>query len=162
MEANKPTKRGGRYCVAGTPQQVSCKNTSYTPGIRMHSFPKDPKTCQQWVKFVRRHRVDFIQPTKYSSLCSAHFEESCYYRQLAEEGSGYRVLERGSVPTKDTSFVPENENNEITARGKRKVSRSRKICITRIICISDSKNIIYMPSYCSHKSNRIQTISVYC
>ena len=80
----------------------------------------------------------FIQPTKYSSLCSVHFEELCYYRRLAEEGSGYRVLERGSVPTKDISFMPENENNEITVRGKRKVSRSQKICITRIICISHS------------------------
>ncbi len=73
---------------------------------------------------MRRHQVDFIQPTKYSSLCSAHFEESCYYCRLAEEGSGYRVLECGSVPTKDTSFMPENENNEITAQGKGKVSHS--------------------------------------
>ena len=35
MAANKEDlkKRGGRYCVAGTPNQESCKNTSYTPGI---------------------------------------------------------------------------------------------------------------------------------
>ena len=32
-------KHGGRYCVAGGPNKVSCKNTSYTPGISMHRFP---------------------------------------------------------------------------------------------------------------------------
>ena len=38
----KAKRRGGRYCVAGTPNQQSCKNTSFTPGIRMHQFPSDP------------------------------------------------------------------------------------------------------------------------
>jgi hypothetical protein len=120
MEVNKATRRGGRYCVAGTPQKVSCKNTSYTPGIKMHAFPKDQKTSQKWVQFVRKHRVDFKEPTKHSSLCSAHFEDSCYSRRFLDESSDYRVLERGSIPTKDTSFL-ENKNGDITARGKRKV-----------------------------------------
>ena len=33
----------GRYCVAGAPNQQSCRNTSFTPGIRMHQFPSDPE-----------------------------------------------------------------------------------------------------------------------
>ena len=122
MEANKATRRGGRYCVAGTLQKVSCKNTSYTPGIKMHTFPKDAKTRQKWVKFVQKHRVDFKELTKHSSLCSAHFEDSCYNcnsRRFLGESSGYRVLERGSIPTKDTSFLLENRNDDTTARGKR-------------------------------------------
>ena len=76
MAANKKVlkKRGGRYCAAGTPNQESCKNTSYTPGITMHLFPTEPKCRAQWIKFVQRHRVDFGEPiNQYASLCSVHF-----------------------------------------------------------------------------------------
>ena len=48
----------------------------------------DPVLRAQWVKFVRRHRNDFKDPTsKYTSLCSAHFEESCYKHSLSVRGS---------------------------------------------------------------------------
>ena len=58
---------------------VSCKNTSYTPGIKMHQFPSDPKGRAEWLKFVQRHRVDFGEPVnKHAALFSAHFEPSCY------------------------------------------------------------------------------------
>ena len=123
MEASPATRRGGRYCVAGTPQKRSCKNTSYTEGIKMHSFPKDPEIRQKWVRFVQRHRVDFKKPTKHASLCSAHFEESCYLRRLSPDSSCYRVLEKGSIPTKDTSFLEESPK-DLTVREKRKVNKN--------------------------------------
>ena len=44
----------------------------------MHAFPKNAKTRQKLVRFVQKHRVDFKEPTKHSSLCSAHLEDSCY------------------------------------------------------------------------------------
>ena len=31
----------GKYCVAGGPGNVSCKNNSATEGISMHRFPSD-------------------------------------------------------------------------------------------------------------------------
>ena len=43
MEAARPVKHGGKYCVAGAGNIKSCKNTSYTPGVSMHLFPSDPK-----------------------------------------------------------------------------------------------------------------------
>ena len=47
----------------------------------MHQFPTDPVVRAQWVRFVQKHRVDFGEPVnKYASLCSAHFEESCFTR----------------------------------------------------------------------------------
>lgn len=52
-------KRDGRYCVVGAPNNISCKNNSYTDGISMHQFPTDPLVRNKWVKFVRRHRADF-------------------------------------------------------------------------------------------------------
>ena len=98
-------KRGGRYCVAGTPNQESCKNTSYTPGITMHLFPTEPKCRAQWIKFVQRHRVDFGEPiNRYASLCSAHFEPSCFENSLATS-MGFKVknnLVTGSIPTRHT------------------------------------------------------------
>ena len=38
--ATKTTKSLGKYCVAGGPNNESCKNNSTTPGISMHEFPK--------------------------------------------------------------------------------------------------------------------------
>ena len=85
MASSDKVRRGGRYCVAGAPNNQSCTNSSNTPGIRMHQFPADP--------VVRDN------------------EESCYSRNLSvlsgmEEGTKIRaVLIRGAVPTRDT-IVP--------------------------------------------------------
>ena len=106
-EKRKPR---GRYCVAGAPNQQSCQNTTFTPGIRMYQFPSDPAVRAKWVQFVRRHRHDFKDPTsKYASLCSAHFEESSYERSLSIlsslEGQGIKMkscLKKDAIPTRDT------------------------------------------------------------
>ena len=123
---SKPIRRGGRYCVAGAPNNQSCKNTSYTLGIKMHQFPSDPKVRQQWVKFVQRHRVDFGEPVnKYAALCSAHFEPSCYSMAFGlslegmEQSNRNKVLLKGSIPTRHTVLpaVPE----ELSDRKRRQV-----------------------------------------
>ena len=125
----KPTRKGGRFCAAGTPNKESCMNTGYTPGISMHLFPSDPTVRAKWVKFVQRHRVDFKEPIgKYTSLCSAHFEQSCFENSLASSLEGMegiklkRNLIRGSIPTRD-SFVP-GPPQVLTEREKRQVSLS--------------------------------------
>lgn len=126
MAENKPTQRGGRYCVAGAPNQRSCRNTTFTPGVKMHQFPSDQVIRGKWVKFVQKHRHDFREPlSKYASLCSAHFEESCYNKPLVQlEGMANtklnRVLIKGSVPTRDTIVVATPE--PLSERRKRKVS----------------------------------------
>lgn len=76
----KVSKHYGRSCVAGTYGGIRCMNTQFTKGVSFHYFPnnaKDLKRHQQWVRFVRRHRPEF-KPSTYSSLCSVHFEDSCY------------------------------------------------------------------------------------
>ncbi|CAH3043901.1 unnamed protein product [Porites lobata] len=126
----KATRRGGRYCAAGTPNQRSCKNTTFTPGIRMHEFPSDPSVRAQWVQFVRRHRHDYKDPTsKYASLCSAHFDESCYERKMSVVRSvkkEYKLemrvfLKATAVPTRD-SVTPQSPE-KISQREKRKLTR---------------------------------------
>ena len=42
MADNTAKRRGGRYCVSGAPNNISCKNTTFTPGVKMHQFPSDP------------------------------------------------------------------------------------------------------------------------
>ena len=77
--------------MAGAPNGASCTNTQYMPGISTHLFPSEPNVRAQWVKFVRRHRVDFCEPVgKFASLCSAHdhFEQSCFTNSLASSLPG--------------------------------------------------------------------------
>lgn len=124
-KVKKAAKRGGKFCRAGAPNNVSCQNTSYTPGISMHQFPSDDKTRKKWVSFVHKHRPTF-KLTKHAALCSAHFEESCYTRPLLELGStekSKRILITGSVPTRDT-IIPVGAV-VLTERRKRQVRFKR-------------------------------------
>ena len=73
----KAVKPGGRYCVAATANKESCKNTSYTPGISMHTFPAEPKVRAKWVKFVQKHCIHFGElVSRYAALCSAQFRQT--------------------------------------------------------------------------------------
>ena len=115
---------------------MSCKNSSHTPGIRMHRFLTDPVVREKWTRFIKKCWTDF-DPSKYSSsslfLCSAHFDASCYAKSLAGELDGFdasrtkQFLARGSVPTFDT-VVP-IKPPEMTAREKRKVSIHRQYAV---------------------------------
>ena len=124
-DGEKSVKRGGRYCVAGAPNQQSCKNSNKTPGIRMHQFPTYLSIRAKWVQFIRRHRHDFTDPSsRYASLCSAHFDESCYERKLSlfsgvAELEMRSFLKRGSVPTRDP-VIPEAPQ-VLSERSKRQV-----------------------------------------
>lgn len=126
-EKKRPVRKGGRYCVAGAPNNQSCTNTSYTPDISMHQFPVNPTVRAQWVKFVQLHRVDFGEPVaKCASLCSAHFEQSCYESSLAFSLDGMaqvkrnKVLIKGSAPTRH-AVIPEGPE-VLTERKRRQVS----------------------------------------
>ena len=113
--------------MAGTSNGESCTNTQYTPGISTHLFPSEPSVRAQWVKFVRRHRVDFGEPVgKFASLCSAHFEQSCFTNGLASSLPGMKGIKMkrnlipGSIPTRDT-VLPEGPQ-VLSERQKRQVS----------------------------------------
>ena len=127
-ERKKTERKGGRYCVAGAPNDQSCKNNSHTPGIRMHQFPTDPILRGKWIQFVRRHRANFNATSTYTSLCSAHFEESCYERPMLvnmelPEGLKLRsFLKKGSIPTRDAVVPPAPE--VLSERRKRQVRQS--------------------------------------
>ncbi|PFX11714.1 THAP domain-containing protein 2 [Stylophora pistillata] len=97
----------------------------------MHQFPVNPTVRAQWVKFVQRHRVDFGEPVaKHASLCSAHFEQSCYEGSLAFSLDGMtqikrnKVLIKGSVPTRH-AVLPEGPE-VLTDRKRRQLEAKKK------------------------------------
>lgn len=104
---------------------TSCKNSSYTEGVSMHYFPSADDVRQKWTTFVRRHRKDFV-PSKTSSLCSVHFEESCFEQKTAifsGESANLpkfkKFLIKGAIPTRDM-VVPYSSPE--SARKRRNVS----------------------------------------
>ena len=95
----------GKYCVAGGPGNVSCKNNSSTEGISMHTFPKSEGRLRNlWIKFVQRHRGSKWKPSSYSALCSAQLLD----RKVAH-------------PTIDT-IEPERQVRQVSDREQRKVN----------------------------------------
>lgn len=123
-------KASGLYCVAGGPNLQSCKNSSCTEGISMHLFPADHNIKRKWINFVRRHRPTF-EPTRYSALCSIHFEASCFHQRFSfsELGSelnlpAKRRLERDAIPSiHDANESPLDDQNEtLSDRSRRQVS----------------------------------------
>ena len=136
-------KRGGRTCAAGGPGQISCTNSSYSPGISMHTFPVNKQIRAKWVKFVRTHRPDF-QATNYSALCSLHFSLSCFTRlklndlmsasaetcketvkPTSEKAYEKRILIRGSIPTIHCA----NKSPEIVEGSDRDRRRSQAVSV---------------------------------
>ena len=77
--SKKAVKPGGRYCVAATANKESWKNTSYTPGISMPTFPAEPKVRAKRVKFVQKHCIHFGELViRYTALCSTQFRQGRY------------------------------------------------------------------------------------
>ncbi|XP_061836199.1 uncharacterized protein [Nerophis lumbriciformis] len=99
METAKKKAVGGKRCIA-----AGCSNTN-TAGVSLFTFPKDDSQALLWNREVKRTRLDWTTHTKYSVLCSDHFERSCF-----EEGPLRRiemgiatarrlVLKKGAGPT---------------------------------------------------------------
>ena len=96
----------------------------YSDGVSMHLFPKDEATRKLWVLFVRKHRPNFV-PSESSALWTMHFEATCYTRLSGVTFSDYsskekRILQKGSVPTKDIAATDNATNT--SQRERRKVS----------------------------------------
>lgn len=126
--ATKTAKYLGKYCVAGGPNNESCKNNSTTPGISMHEFPKTGNLLRSlWIKFVRRHRMPDWQPSPYSCLCSAHFEQQYFHQRLdlgleiSDNITTKRLLDRScAVLTIDRVQSVKNED-QVSQRERRQV-----------------------------------------
>ena len=69
-----------RRCIA-----AGC-NTKDSEGYSLHTFPRNKELRDKWIRAVKRQRSNWDGPSKYSLLCSKHFEPNCF----KTEGSRYR------------------------------------------------------------------------
>ena len=102
-------RRGGRYCVAGLPNGISCTNGQHTEGKSIHMFSlkeTDRKRHQAWVRFVRRYRPQWSS-TNSSFLYSDSFDENCFLKnqETAAKLEMKRKLKPDAVPTIDLSLA---------------------------------------------------------
>ena len=44
----------------------------------MHMSPRDLNLRRQWTKFVQVKRAEFVEPSKHSVICGAHFTSDCF------------------------------------------------------------------------------------
>ena len=116
--------RGGKSCVAGGPNLVSCANTNKIERISMHLFPHKEtglQRRQKWVNFVRKHRSGF-HASATSCLCSAHFDAMCVNLALAKPLNMKRRLKEDAVPTIDVAGIVPTAEEQPTDRRRRQVS----------------------------------------
>ena len=77
--------------------EINCKARKDSSGISFHRFPhKYSDLLSKWVHAMKRK--DWA-PTEHSSLCSDHFDESCF---VVRPGKCGRRLYDHAVPTKFT------------------------------------------------------------
>ena len=129
----KTKHRGGSYCVAGGPGNITCTNGAYTEAISMHKFPSEKRKHfrLQWIKFVQRHRPAW-QPSVSSRLCSAHFTEDSFTQQFSfdESSSSRRMLLQDAVPSIDFAGVPV-ASRPSSERDRRKVNKKIFFFVTQ-------------------------------
>eukprot|EP00795_Rhopilema_esculentum_P009984 gene9983-18607_t len=167
MESGNKTKvRGGLRCVAGTLDNKSCCNDSYTKGISIHRFPKDPAVRRQWTKFVRKRRPNF-DPREFSNpvLCSDHFEPGCYTRSVASLLEGYdtsktkRFLQQDAVPTVYVASTG-NEGNS-TSQSKRERRKGVRDAMN-VVSVADTQTDLFeeplFDEATSSKTDKSQTV----
>lgn len=121
MATEREKRKSAKFCVAGGPGLVSCKNTTYTEGISMHLFPKDVTIRSQWERFVRRH-WPYFKATNVSVLCLVHLEQSCFQRVINfGDAKQRRCLNKDAVPTVDLVLPSPLQEQEQSERERRQV-----------------------------------------
>jgi hypothetical protein len=117
--------RGGKYCVAGGPNNVSCTNGQHTKEHSIHHFPnatKEPERHAKWVKFVRKHRPGW-NPSETSILYGSHLEDLCFEQnRIIAASLGIKTrLKRDAIPTLDNANEVMQIEKSLSNRKRRKV-----------------------------------------
>ena len=113
---------GGKRCVAGGPNLVSCGNSQYSDGISIHLFPDKEKDRAKWVQLVRYYRPGW-SALKTSILCGSDFEESCFTvrRDIALQLRLKSYLKPDAIPTVYAANEAPKKTEEISDRDHRQV-----------------------------------------
>lgn len=111
------------YCAA-----AECKNATGC-GKSFFNFPKDETRRKEWVRRVNRGGPkpgQLWQPSKWHRLCSDHFENSCFEKDLADSIGFKEVLrpklKQDAIPTifKTPNKIIKNRTHRRSAFDKRR------------------------------------------
>lgn len=108
-------------------------NALYQPGgdkLTVHRFPKDKNMQELWLAAI--HRTD-VMNLDHNRVCSQHFGESDYERDLCNEMLGLpirKILKRGAIPTKNV--LPTDRQIRLAKEMKSKPSGRRPSRLSRI------------------------------
>ncbi|XP_078356103.1 uncharacterized protein LOC144640918 [Oculina patagonica] len=104
-------RKGGKYCVAGLSNGVSCKNRAYqNPNISLHKFPKDvitrnaskDKICEKASAHIGQDLLLRVLCFVFSSLSSLQ-TKALYTPGVTPGTKVFGRLKAGAVPTKDST-----------------------------------------------------------
>ena len=116
-------------CIAG-----GCSNTR-KDGVSLHQWPDDPKFSRLWTNAVKNTRSDFINPTKSTRLCSAHFTEDCFEAQTAiAKSMGLKMksfIKADAVPTIFKSGPPKTKIQRLEEDSTHEATQSEKTPLQR-------------------------------
>ncbi|XP_063544482.1 uncharacterized protein LOC134752724 isoform X1 [Cydia strobilella] len=105
-------------CVIMNCNNPKIVSTQRQGHISYHSFPHDPDVKEKWI--AATGRKDWF-PTKHSTICSIHFENTCFI-----EGKKLRLLKKTAFPTIDILKLIDNDdevNTDDTEPGPSKRTR---------------------------------------
>jgi hypothetical protein len=87
--------------VLGCANKQRSKSDSYIDLISYHRFPKDENRRIEWINRCG------VNNDKYERICSAHFDERCFVRDLQKQLLGKplrRMLKDDALPTKHLPY----------------------------------------------------------
>ena len=127
-------KYGRGYCVAGGQNKVSCKNTSYTPGISMHRFPKDESLRRLWTQFVRLSTVslNFFSAQYLDFLIAPLVDQKTDRDHLIRDSLGHYCLK---------TFETTKRKKGGSARSLRKGERKGVVCRWVLLFVAHPRNV---------------------
>ncbi|XP_050671366.1 THAP domain-containing protein 5-like isoform X1 [Leptidea sinapis] len=85
------------YCIVKGCYNASHNKKRKEKKITFHSFPSNPIAAARWIDKIRLNRKQKCwKPTKYSMICSEHFDD----KEIYGTKGGYSKLVQNAIPTK--------------------------------------------------------------
>ena len=131
----------GKRCIV-----QFCGNSNKT-GHSTHMFPRDLNLRRQWIKFVQVKRADFVQPTKHSIICGAHFTSDCFEGAYMRE-MGFKKL-TDLIPSAVPTIQPQTPQQKAFSEMRKRTMESE-----------ETEQTVGKSSKRSRKSRAVQKLEV--
>ena len=105
-----------------------CGNSNKT-GHSKHMSPRDLNLRWQWTKFVQVKPAEFVEPSKHSVICGAHFTSDCFEGDYMRE-IGFKMstgLIPSAVPRIELQMPQQEASSEVRIKRKMESERTEKM-----------------------------------